>query len=381
MSVPDGPSFEDLPRRTDRLAQQLHPDNTSAPVAAGGGTPRGHPNPAIVYLARLAPGSRPTQKTALKTLAQMATNGARTAETCPWWELRYEHTAALRARLAERYSVATANRHLAALKGVLQEAWRMGLMDSETYHRVVDLTPIRGAVVPAGRSLSQDELEKLFDVCAQDRSAAGARDGVMFGFLYLCGMRRFEAAGLDVADIVGGQQLHVHGKGNKERLCPISDPMRDLLRRWFVCRTETPGPILCPVLKSGRVVVIRRMSAEAVALRLRVRGLEAGLQHFTAHDLRRSFVGDLLDLGTDLVTVQKLAGHAQVTMTAKYDRRGESAGRRAVNLLMPAWLKPMNTEVVPSPRSPLIRSPLPTPGTNTRPHPAAVVLAALEESK
>jgi len=286
-------------------------------------------NPAAVYLGRLASGSRRTMRHSLDTIAALAAGAD--ALSMPWQGLRYQHTQLIRQQLAETYAPATANRHLSALRGVLEEAWRLGLLTAEDYRRAVDVPNVRGSTLPAGRSLSAGEISALFSSCGDD--PAGRRDRALIAVLYGTGARRAEASALDVADFdpVDGA-FRVRGKGDKERSLFLPDAALPALRAWFEVRGSAPGPLFVPILKSGRLSD-RRLTGQAILLILRRRGELAGIEPFTPHDLRRTFAGDMLDAGVDLVTVQGMMGHANPATTGRYDRRGDRAKRRAASLL------------------------------------------------
>ena len=75
------------------------------------------------------------------------------------------------------------------------------------------------------------------------------------------------------------------------------------------------------------------MTDQAIYGVLLKRAKEANVENVTPHDLRRTFVSNMLDLGIDLTTVSALAGHSSVQTTARYDRRGEEAKKKAARAL------------------------------------------------
>ena len=289
-------------------------------------------NPAAVYLASLAAGSRRTMLGALEAIVQLVAP-ALDAASFPWPALRYEHAQAIRSKLAEQYAPATVNKALCALRGVLRESWRLGYLDAETFQRAADLKAVRGERLPAGRMLQAGEVRALFSSCASDASPSATLDAAVLALLLGCGLRRDEAVSLELADYdADAGELRVQGKGRKQRLVPVVNGSAKALAAWLRVRGSDAGPLLCPVNRWGSVE-LRRMTSQAIYARLAARAARAGVGEFSPHDLRRTFVSSLLDNGADVSAVQRLAGHANVATTMRYDRRGEQATRRAAELL------------------------------------------------
>jgi site-specific recombinase XerD len=289
-------------------------------------------HPAIIYIASLgSPASRRTMRQALDVCAQIISSGRHDALSLPWHELRFQHTQAIRTALIDRsYSPASCNKALAALRGTLKACWRLGMVDGDTYHRAADVAGVRGERLPRGRALSQGELRALFAACAEDPSPAGVRDAALLAVLYGGGLRRSEATSLDLEDYTAGTgELKIrHAKGNKQRIVYVNGGGGAALAAWLVMRGAEPGPLFYPINHGGRILR-RWMTAQVCRWMLLKRAREAaGVQSCSPHDFRRTFISDLIDAGVDLVTVQKLAGHANVQTTARYDRRSEAAKRQ-----------------------------------------------------
>jgi integrase len=288
-------------------------------------------NPAIVYLASLAEGSRRAMRGALNRIAALLVDGA-DIESFPWGSLRYQHTQAIRAALADQCGAPTANQALAALRGTLKAAWRLGQMTADEYMAAADLAGVKAEKPDqaAGRALTLGELMALVGVCA-DGTAAGARDAAMLAVAYSCGLRRAEIVGLDLADYVDGV-LTVRGKRNKTRTVPIQNGAAAALADWLAVRGDAPGALFVRI-RQGDKLTNERMTTQAVYHIFAERAGQAGVKTFSPHDLRRTFAGDLLDAGADIAVVQQMMGHANVATTAGYDRRGERAKKQAASKL------------------------------------------------
>ncbi len=290
-------------------------------------------HPALVYLASLSPGSQRTMRQALRVIANLVSGGKAKASHLDWSQIRFQHSAAIRTALAERYSPATTNKMIAALRGVLKAAWRLGQLSAEDFHRAVDIQTVKSDTLPRGRALSSGELQALFRACA-DRSKAGVRDAALLAALYAGGLRRSEVVHLDLSDYdpETGALIVRGGKGRKDRVVYASNGSADALSDWISIRGRDEGPLFYPVNKGDRVTP-RRMTDQAILFMCRRRAEQAGVARFSPHDLRRTFVSDLLDAGADLSTTRRLAGHASETTTGRYDRRGEETKKKAAGLL------------------------------------------------
>jgi site-specific recombinase XerD len=319
-------------------------------------------SPARVYIESLGQGSRRTMRGALYTLVQLLLPNVEdltedSIYSFPWEQLRFSHTSVLRARLSERYKKpSTANKHLAALRGVLKAAWQLELMSAEAYQKAASVKAVPGSTLPSGRSLKDGELRALLLACQKDPTLKGCRDLALIALLFATGLRRQEIVLLDLSDYDRDTHaLRVRGKGQKERWAYVEAPGAYLaLDAWIEQRTEEPGPLFPRMRKGGSLVrekhpspeyykegkpridtgfPLQRLTEQGIYAILFERARQAEIPHLSPHDLRRTFVGELLDTGGDLSLAQKLAGHASPTTTARYDRRGEVAKKRAAGAL------------------------------------------------
>jgi site-specific recombinase XerD len=311
--------------------------------------PPARENPYLVYLTTLTGAeSRRAMAGCLDRIAAFFADGE-VPENCgryfPWGTLRYLDTSAIRTMLQEQatirrgsgepkpWSAAYINKHLSALRGVLEQAWMLEQMPAEDYHRAVKIKNLKGTRVRPGRNIADPEIGAILAACLDEGTLAGKRDAAMTAVLHSTGLRREELATAARGDYdPGGRTLLIVGKGDKQREVYIHDDAAVYLGIWITATEQVTGPLFCPIDRWGHVGT-RHMTPRAIGFIVDRRRLAAKLPRLAPHDFRRTFAGSLLNEGVDLLRVQQLMGHSSPVTTSLYDRRPSEQRKAAVDLL------------------------------------------------
>ena len=166
---------------------------------------------------------------------------------------------------------------------------------------------------------------------------SGKRDAGIIALAYCGGLRRQEIASLQVENINDlGEELEITikaGKGRKDRVLFLNNGGADALRDYLSVRGDSSGFLFWASRKGGLLLENSKMTDQAVYSRIKWCAKVAGVKTLSPHDMRRSFVSDMLDGGVDISTVAAMAGHSSVSTTQRYDRRGDAAKRKAAKAL------------------------------------------------
>lgn len=307
-----------------------------ANCGAGGALPELR-NPLLQYLTRLAPSSQLTMKYVLQDAVYRLGFDELDLHEIPWHLLQPGHITALVAALREDgYAPNTSSLYVNALRGVMNEAWRLSLIDQDHLLKIRSVKPSSGTRIIQGRNLKRSLIRELMEVCAADPRPQGLRDAAIIAILYGSGMRKSESVNLDLNQVdFAERSLRVLGKGNKELVKYAPSWAFDKLNIWLAFRrSQLPAgqdddTFLFNRIRRGSHITRERISKHAIYYIAQQRGLQVGVK-IMPHDFRRSFITRVIE-EHDLSLAQKLAHHTNIQTTANYDVRDENERRRAID--------------------------------------------------
>ncbi|MBZ9736185.1 site-specific tyrosine recombinase XerD [Mesorhizobium sp. CA15] len=200
-------------------------------------------------------------------------------------------------------------------------------------------SPRKGRPLP--KTMSEAETGRLLDRAAQEAGESGP-DGdrlaalrlhALVEVLYATGLRVSELVGLPVTVALRDDRFFmVRGKGDKERMVPLSTKARAAMRAWLAARAERPAfaesPFLFPASSDSG-----HLSRQVFARDLKGLAARSGIASakISPHVLRHAFASHLLQNGADLRAVQQLLGHADISTTQIYTHVLEERLVRLVN--------------------------------------------------
>ena len=237
------------------------------------------------------------------------------------------HVLAWRAQLETRgLAGATIRRKLAALASLFDH-----LLENNA---VAGGNPVHGVKRPKietneGKTPALgDDQAKLLLEAPDTETVKGVRDRAILAVLLYHGLRREEAARLTMGDLVerrGVKHLRVHGKGKKIRFLPLHPVAAERIYAYLehdCARNTSSGPLFRSIRgKTTGAGVTANGLYTIVAYWARVAGIE--VDGLGVHGLRATAATNALEHDADIAKVQMWLGHANISTTRLYDRRGQ----------------------------------------------------------
>ncbi|RXT58658.1 site-specific tyrosine recombinase XerD [Lacticaseibacillus chiayiensis] len=209
---------------------------------------------------------------------------------------------------------ASVSRMISALRKFYRFLLREGAVKTDPMTKID--TPKKAQRLPA--TLSGTEIDALM-AKPDITKPLGLRDRAIFELMYATGLRVSELVGLRMDQLhLAMNLLQVTGKGDKERLVPISPQATDWVNRYL--REARPRLIK---RQEPKVVFVNfhghALTRQAIWKNLKAYIASVGIQKdVTPHTLRHSFATRLLENGADLRVVQELLGHSDISTTQIY---------------------------------------------------------------
>lgn len=178
-------------------------------------------------------------------------------------------------------------------------------------------TPRLGRHLP--EVLSIDEIDRLIAAIDPD-SAEAERNRAIIETLYGCGLRVSELVNLEISRVnLDDQYLVVHGKGNKERMVPLSPVAIDCIRLYM---RESRATLKIDRGEENILFLNRRghrLTRQMIFTLIQRLADSAGItRKISPHTLRHSFATHLLEGGANLRAIQQMLGHESIATTEIY---------------------------------------------------------------
>jgi integrase len=224
------------------------------------------------------------------------------------------------AMVEKKLSASTVNVRLSAVRKLIGEAQRNGVIGTEDAANIAGVPNLSQKGTRLGNWLTRDQAKELLTV--PDRSTLkGKRDYVILSLLVGCALRRQELATLDIASIQMREGRWVvadlRGKGGRVRTVAIPLWIKQAIDAWMVTAKIEKGRLLRPLSKSGKLIG-DQLGDWAIWSVVEQSAKEIGIEHFGAHDLRRTCAKLCRKNGGDLEQIKFLLGHSSIQTTERY---------------------------------------------------------------